>query len=44
MNVTDGKIIRLFVQDVPVDMRYGRVLEHGRVLDFRSGSLRRNTV
>lgn len=44
VNVTDGKLIRLFVQDSPMDMRYGRVLEHERVLDFRSGSLRRNTV
>lgn len=44
VNVTDGKIIRLFVQDSPMDMRYGRVVEHERVLDFRSGSLRRNTV
>lgn len=44
VNVTDGKLIRLFVQDSPMDMRYGRVLEHERVLDFRSGSLCRNTV
>ena len=44
VNVTDGKIIRLFVQDSPMDMRYGRAVEHERVLDFRAGSLRRNTV
>ncbi len=44
VNVTDGKIIRLLVQDEPLDMRYGRAVEHNRVLDFRSGTLRRETV
>ncbi|MFL6126712.1 glycoside hydrolase family 65 protein [Actinophytocola sp.] len=44
VNVTDGKIIRLLVQDEPLDMRYGRAVEHHRVLDFRSGTLRRDTV
>ena len=44
VNVTDGKIIRLLVQDEPLDMRYGRAVEHNRVLDFRSGTLRRDTV
>ncbi|HEY7594223.1 MAG TPA: glycosyl hydrolase family 65 protein [Actinophytocola sp.] len=44
VNVTDGKIIRLLVQDEPLDMRYGRAVEHYRALDFRSGTLRRDTV
>ncbi|MET8653691.1 glycoside hydrolase family 65 protein [Nocardia aurea] len=44
VNVTNGKIIRLFVEDEPVDVRYGETAEHDRVLDFRSGTLRRNTV
>ncbi|MBB4910148.1 glycoside hydrolase family 65 protein [Actinophytocola algeriensis] len=44
VNVTDGKIIRLLVQDEPLDMRYGRALDHHRVLDFRTGTLRRDTV
>ncbi|GAB3499043.1 glycoside hydrolase family 65 protein [Amycolatopsis cihanbeyliensis] len=43
VNVTDGKIIRLLVQDEPLDMRYGRATTHERVLDFRSGTLRRTT-
>jgi alpha,alpha-trehalose phosphorylase len=43
VNVTDGKIIRLLVQDEPLDLRYGRTLAHDRVLDFRSGTLRRTT-
>jgi alpha,alpha-trehalose phosphorylase len=44
VNVTDGKIIRLLVEDEPLDMRYGNAVEHERVLDFRSGTLRRRTV
>ncbi|WNV87253.1 glycosyl hydrolase family 65 protein [Umezawaea sp. Da 62-37] len=43
VNVTDGKVIRLLVEDEPLDMRYGRALEHHRVLDFRTGTLRRRT-
>ncbi len=41
VNVTNGKIIRLFVEDEPFDIRYGRLLSHERVLDFRQGVLRR---
>ena len=41
VNVTNGKIIRLLVDDEPFDVRYGELLEHERVLDFRSGHLRR---
>ena len=44
VNVTDGKIIRLLVEDEPVDLRYGHSEEHERTLDFRSGTLRRRTV
>ena len=43
VNVTDGKIIRLLVEDEPLDMRYGAAPAHDRVLDFRSGPLRRRT-
>jgi alpha,alpha-trehalose phosphorylase len=43
VNVTDGKIIRLLVEDEPLDMRYGQAPAHERVLDFRSGTLRRST-
>ncbi|MEU5694944.1 glycosyl hydrolase family 65 protein [Actinosynnema sp. NPDC020468] len=43
VNVTDGKVIRLLVEDEPLDMRYGRALSHSRELDFRSGTLRRRT-
>ncbi|MEV7234983.1 glycosyl hydrolase family 65 protein [Streptomyces sp. NPDC051020] len=41
INVTDGKIIRLLVDDHPYDLRYGRLVAHERVLDFRSGILSR---
>jgi alpha,alpha-trehalose phosphorylase len=44
VNVTDGKIIRLLVADEPLDLRYGTAVQHDRVLDFRSGTLRRHTV
>jgi alpha,alpha-trehalose phosphorylase len=39
VNVTNGKIIRLLVDDEPFDVRYGRLLSHERLLDLRAGSL-----
>ncbi len=42
LNVTNGKIIRLLVDDEPFDVRYGRLLDHERVLDLRDGVLRRH--
>ncbi|WP_432520071.1 glycoside hydrolase family 65 protein [Kineococcus sp. SYSU DK006] len=39
VNVTDGKIIRLFVDDEPFDVRYGVLHSHERVLDLRAGTL-----
>jgi alpha,alpha-trehalose phosphorylase len=41
VNVTNGKIIRLFVEDEPFDVRYGELRSHERVLDLRAGVLRR---
>jgi alpha,alpha-trehalose phosphorylase len=41
VNVTNGKIIRLLVDDEPFDVRYGRLLAHERLLDLREGVLRR---
>ncbi|MFI7542286.1 glycoside hydrolase family 65 protein [Actinoplanes sp. NPDC049599] len=41
VNVTDGKVIRLLVDDEPFDVRDGRLLRHERVLDLRDGVLRR---
>src|SRR5689334_15116136 len=42
VDVTNGKIIRLFVDDEPFDVRYGELLEHERVLDLRAGTLTRH--
>ena len=39
VNVTNGKIIRLLVDDEPFDVRYGQLLAHERVLDLRAGML-----
>ena len=41
VNVTNGKIIRLLVDDEPLDVRYGQLLAHERELDLRAGVLRR---
>jgi alpha,alpha-trehalose phosphorylase len=41
INVTNGKLIRLFVDDEPFDVRYGELHKHERVLDFRAGTLTR---
>ena len=41
VNVTNGKIIRLLVEDEPFDIRYGQLQGHERVLDLRDGVLRR---
>jgi alpha,alpha-trehalose phosphorylase len=41
VNITDGKIIRLLVDDEPFDLRYGELLRHERELDLRAGVLRR---
>src|SRR6195952_3453352 len=41
VNVTNGKLIRLLVDDEPFDLRYGYIVRHERVLDLRSGTLRR---
>ncbi len=43
VNVTNGKIIRLLVDDEPFDVRFGELRNHERTLDFRAGVLRRRT-
>jgi alpha,alpha-trehalose phosphorylase len=42
VNVTNGKIIRLLVDDEPFDVRFGQLRSHERILDFRAGVLRRH--
>ena len=41
INVTDGKVIRLLVDDEPFDVRYGELRADRQCLDFRAGVLHR---
>jgi alpha,alpha-trehalose phosphorylase len=41
INVTNGKVMRLLVNDEPFDVRYGQLRSHERCLDFRAGVLGR---
>ena len=41
VDVTNGKLIRLLVDDEPFDVRYGTLREHERTLDLRAGTLLR---
>lgn len=41
VDVTNGKILRLLVDDEPFDVRYGCIDSHERVLDLRAGTLNR---
>ena len=38
VNATNGKLIRLLVDDEPFDIRYGELVRHVRRLDFRAGN------
>lgn len=42
IDVTNGKLIRLLVDDEPLDVRYGQLIAHERVLDLRAGTLERS--
>jgi len=42
IDVTNGKLIRLLVDDEPFDVRYGTLCRHQRLLDLRNGALRRD--
>ena len=41
VNVTNGKLMRLLIDDEPFDVRYGMLRSHDRLLDFRAGTLTR---
>jgi trehalose/maltose hydrolase-like predicted phosphorylase len=41
VSITNGKLIRLLVDDEPFDVRYGELHRHERVLDLRAGTLTR---
>lgn len=42
VNVTNGKVIRMLVDDEPFDIRYGTLISHQRVLDLKAGTLQRD--
>ena len=42
INITNGKLIRLLIDDEPFDVRYGKLQRHERELDLRNGVLRRS--
>ncbi|HEX2191582.1 MAG TPA: glycosyl hydrolase family 65 protein [Acidimicrobiales bacterium] len=42
INVTNGKLLRLLVDDEPFDVRYGTLESHDRTLDLRAGTLTRD--
>jgi alpha,alpha-trehalose phosphorylase len=42
LNVTNGKLMRLLVDDEPLDIRYGELRSHERLLDLRAGVLNRS--
>ncbi|SDQ35873.1 glycoside hydrolase family 65 protein [Quadrisphaera sp. DSM 44207] len=42
VNVTNGKLVRLLVDDESLDVRYGTLHAHERVLDLRAGTLTRH--
>ena len=44
VNATDGSIIRLFVDDEPLDLQTATIVRFERVLDMRAGVLRREVV
>jgi alpha,alpha-trehalose phosphorylase len=41
VDVSNGKVFRLMVNDELFDVRYGQLIDHERVLDMRAGTLER---
>jgi alpha,alpha-trehalose phosphorylase len=44
VNVPNGKLIRILIDDEPFDVRYGELRAHTRCLDLRRGVLEREAV
>ncbi|MGE5550110.1 MAG: glycoside hydrolase family 65 protein [Bacteroidota bacterium] len=44
LNVTNGKVIQLYLEEEPLDMLTGEILFFRRVLDLRDGVLRRSLI
>src|SRR5437868_13634957 len=41
VDVSNGKVFRLMVNDELFDVRYGQLIDHERILDMRAGTLER---
>ncbi|MFZ1165287.1 glycoside hydrolase family 65 protein [Mycobacterium sp.] len=41
VDVSNGKVLRLMVNDELFDVRYGQLIDHERILDLRAGTLER---
>lgn len=44
LNITDGKIIKLYIEDEEFDMLKGQLLDYERSLNFKEGILKRNLI
>jgi alpha,alpha-trehalose phosphorylase len=44
VDVSNGKVFRLMVNDELFDVRYGQLIDHERVLDMRAGTLERRAL
>lgn len=44
LNVTNGKIIRLYIEDEEFDMLTGKLIEYQRILSLKEGILKRNLI
>jgi trehalose/maltose hydrolase-like predicted phosphorylase len=42
VDVSNGKVLRLMVDDELFDVRYGQLIDHERILDLRAGTLNRH--
>ncbi len=42
VDVSNGKVMRLMVDDELFDVRYGQLIDHERILDLRAGTLNRH--
>src|SRR6202044_3071419 len=42
VDVSNGKVMRMMVDDELFDVRYGELIDHERILDLRAGTLNRH--
>src|SRR5258708_31043901 len=44
LNITNGKVVKLFIEDEPFNMLSGKLIEYQRALRFKTGLLERSLV